>query len=148
MADNSFIQHIFQEEKEAGRLPLIAYLPAGFPSPLLFPDAVSALSGAGVRLLEVGIPDRQPHLDGRIIANALKKVQAEGVDPEAAIEIGGTECVHHGIAGIGMLYYNTLEKLGTEKVLAQFKAKRFTAILVPDYPVERWNCFSLNALNS
>lgn len=64
---------------------LICYLPLGDP---LMPGSLpEILAEAGADVLEVGVPARDPLLDGPVIADSMRRARAEVVGPDRASEL-------------------------------------------------------------
>ncbi|MTI94714.1 MAG: tryptophan synthase subunit alpha [Firmicutes bacterium] len=52
------------------RKSLIGYLTLGYPDRTRFFQAVAAVGNAGIDALEVGLPSRDPYMDGKVIADS------------------------------------------------------------------------------
>lgn len=72
MQRKNLIDEAFQRRKA-----LICYAPVGDP---LFPDHyVEIMSGCGVDVIEIGLPNSNPYADGRTISASMKRVGATGM---------------------------------------------------------------------
>ncbi len=137
------IREIILLKNKNACLPLIGYLPAGYPSRRRFSENVASLAAEGIRLLEIGVPEEEPSLDGSIIADALKQSASQGIGLWDAIDIGGNETVKHGIAGICMLYYKAFLQADPYTVLSRIKESGLKGLLIPNMPLsERKECFA------
>ncbi|MDP2013587.1 MAG: tryptophan synthase subunit alpha, partial [Actinomycetota bacterium] len=61
----------FAKAAAENRAALIGYLPAGFPTPEISVRLINAMVGAGVDIIEVGLPYSDPLMDGPVIQQAV-----------------------------------------------------------------------------
>lgn len=115
----------------AGRPLLIGYLPAGFPS---YDGAVQALLGmvgAGVDVVEVGLPYSDPLMDGPTIQQAAEAALAGGITPRdvlATVEaVAGT-----GVPTLVMTYWNPVERYGVDRFARDLAAAGGAGVITPD----------------
>ncbi|HLB77219.1 MAG TPA: tryptophan synthase subunit alpha, partial [Candidatus Dormibacteraeota bacterium] len=80
------IDHTFQELRPTGRLALIAYLTAGYPTLKDTPALVEAVAGAGADMIELGFPFSDPLADGPTIQAASQAALKQGVTVARALE--------------------------------------------------------------
>lgn len=135
----------FRAGAAEGRITLAGYLPAGYPDEGAYLAAVGALSAAGFRVLEIGIPPVDPGMDGRIIQKAAESTVRAGMGIERALELGGRAASRHGLAAVGMLYHATFERMGRAACLDLFLQNDIHAILVPDMPGAQWAAYAREA---
>jgi tryptophan synthase alpha chain len=124
----------FAEARKQERVPLVGYLPAGYPDMNGFTRILQSLGRAGLRVMEIGVPDENPYLDGDIIRNAMSEVVRSGVDPMTAVERSAAAARDAGILPVAMLYRHTLEKIGPGQCIKGCAAAGIVGILVPDLP--------------
>jgi len=142
------LKSIFTESSKAREITVIGYLPAGFPDRDSFRGCVSLLSQSGIHIIEIGIPDLSPNMDGQVIADAVQETLKQGVTVDEAISLGGDAIENSRIAGVAMLYYSTLEENGRGRILSALKKNGFCGILVPDAPLKEIGAFSRSASDS
>ncbi|MDP3730305.1 MAG: tryptophan synthase subunit alpha [Candidatus Omnitrophota bacterium] len=126
----------FRELKERKRKAFIAYITAGDPDLSTTKRIALALEGAGVDIIELGIPFSDPLADGPVIQAAsyralqkkvtLKKIFASVRDLRQATDIP--------IAF--MTYYNPVLRYGVEKFIKSCKYDGVDGVIIPDLPYE------------
>ena len=123
---------IFDFIRKTGSSPLIGYLPALYPDSETYKTLLDQSFRMGLSFIEVGIPTEDPYLDGQIIQDALKKVFQSGLDSrELLIESGKAVCTA-GIHGLAMLYNETLNTYGVDRLMADCLCCGLEAVLVPN----------------
>ena len=82
--------HILEENIRAagaaGRMALIPFVTAGFPSRERFWDILRELDESGADVMEIGVPFSDPVADGPVVEEASQRVLAEGVSLGALLE--------------------------------------------------------------
>lgn len=73
------LQETIAAAREEGRLALIPFLTAGFPSPERFWDVLAEIDAAGADVIEIGVPFSDPVADGPVIEEASREALAQGV---------------------------------------------------------------------
>jgi tryptophan synthase alpha chain len=139
------LERLFDSGRNNGQAVLIGYLPAGFPDPEKFHSILFSLASAGLRCVEIGIPAKQPALDGRVISAALERVLEQGVTFEQALSVSGKALCRSDLTGVAMIYHATLLEVGVGKVLSGLHRHHFEAVLVPDLPPEQYTDFARRA---
>ncbi len=118
--------------KRDGRIALIPYLTAGFPTPRASLEALRMLGDAGADLVEVGIPFSDPLADGPTIQRASQAALANGMT------VAGTLALikEAGLAApvIAFSYLNPLLAYGLERFAADAAAAGVSGVLVTDLP--------------
>ncbi len=125
------LAELFARTRAQGRAALIGYVPAGFPSVPGCIDALVAMVGAGVDVVEVGLPYSDPLMDGPTIQRAA----------ESALE-GGTRTADvlatvRAVAGTGaptlvMSYWNPVERYGVDAFADGMAAAGGAGVITPD----------------
>ncbi|MGP3951123.1 tryptophan synthase subunit alpha [Streptomyces sp. 7N604] len=122
--------------KAEGRSPLIAYLPAGFPTVDGGIDAVKAAFDGGADVVEVGLPHSDPVLDGPVIQTADDIALRGGVK---IADVLRTVREAHGATGkpvLVMTYWNPIDRYGIERFAAELAEAGGAGCILPDLPVE------------
>ena len=70
-----------------GRPALICYLPLG--DPFGADDLAEVYAECGVDVLEIGVPGGDPYLDGKTIADSIRRARSAGVTARRAAELIG-----------------------------------------------------------
>ncbi|MGZ4665505.1 MAG: tryptophan synthase subunit alpha [Frankiaceae bacterium] len=125
----------FARARAEGRALLIGYLPAGFPSRQGCLDAYSAMVGAGVDIVEVGLPYSDPLMDGPTIQAAVDAALAGGVRTRDVVEtVRAVSAL--GTPSLVMSYWNPIERYGVEAFAADLAAAGGAGAITPDLTVE------------
>ncbi|WP_324716456.1 tryptophan synthase subunit alpha [Carboxydochorda subterranea] len=125
------LSEAFASARRAGRRALIGYLPAGFPDGDTFVDVVRAAAGAGLDVLELGLPVADPYLDGPVIQAALSRQRAAGVTLPEALALACRVRRAAGIPVVAMGYGKQLPEPAS--ALVQALAERgIDGVLLPD----------------
>ena len=72
------ISQLFDDARQSGRKPFIAYITGGDPSPEHTVALVLALEKGGAGLIELGVPFSDPIADGPVIQRASERALAAG----------------------------------------------------------------------
>ncbi|MEI6070855.1 MAG: tryptophan synthase subunit alpha [Verrucomicrobiae bacterium] len=119
----------------AGRQPgFIAYITAGDPAPGLTAPLALALEGAGVDILELGIPFSDPLADGATIQAAAGRAIAAGTTVAGVLDIIREIRKFSEIPIVLFTYLNPIYVYGYEKFLADASAAGADGILILDLP--------------
>lgn len=117
------------------RAALIAYLPAGFPSPQGCKDAIAVLAKAGVDAVEIGYPYSDPVMDGPTIQRAADISLKAGT---GAKEVFSTLKFAHdsGLPAVVMTYWNPIERYGVDRFADQMAKNGGSGVVTPDLTIE------------
>jgi len=123
----------FARARQAGRLVVVGYLPAGFPDPSQFVELVQVAAAAGLDVLELGLPAEDPHLDGPVIRRALRRQQALGIGFDEAIRLGARARQAAGVPVVAMGYAAQLQSgMDPAEALRRVGAGGLDGVLFPD----------------
>jgi len=121
----------FERGQSEGRALLVGYLPAGFPTVAAATAALQAMVGAGVDVIEVGLPYTDPLIDGPTIQVAVDRALAGGVrirDVLATVEaVAGT-----GVPTVVMTYWNPVDAYGVDRFARDLAAAGGAGMITPD----------------
>jgi tryptophan synthase alpha chain len=126
----------FAELKEKGRKALVAYLTAGYPDLDTTRDLVLALDGAGVDILELGIPFSDPTADGPAIQKASQEALRGGTTLSRVLHLLGDLRKSTEIPTILFSYYNPIFVFGNQRFAREAAAAGADGVLVVDLPLE------------
>ncbi len=113
---------------------LIGYLPALYPDPSDYQAILEAAAQAGLRYMEIGIPHEDPYLDGQAIKEALSSIQKSHPDLETLIRSALRAVRSANLTGILMLYYETAEAFGLERLTRVLTEENCDGVLIPNIP--------------
>lgn len=124
----------FQRLAQQNRKALVGYLTAGDPDPDTSFDILRAACGAGLDILELGVPFSDPTADGPVIQEASQRSLQAGMTLTKTLEIAARLRAESEIPIMLFGYYNPLFKYGLDR-LAQAAAKAsIDGLLVVDLP--------------
>ncbi len=129
------LENMFAQTKKENRAALIAYLPAGFPSPQGCKNAIAALAQAGVDAVEIGYPYSDPVMDGPTIQQAAEISLRAGT---GANEVFSTLKFAHdsGLPAVVMTYWNPIERYGIARFADEMAKNGGSGVVTPDLTIE------------
>lgn len=126
----------FNRLKQEGRGALIVYFPIGEPG-------IDALKMAdvyaknGVDVLEIGLPVKDPYLDGKTISESMKRIRESGFTAEKAFEsIKKIHEMHKDIALEIMCYKQIFQEINIEEFSELCHNSFIDAVLVADAEIK------------
>ena len=126
----------FADLKARGETGFVAYICAGDPNLAQTEGIVLALAGAGVDLIELGVPFSEPLADGPVIQRAVERALANHVSTQDVIDLVGRVRKQTDVPIILFTYYNPVMHLGLEQFAAQCRDAQVDGSLVLDLPPE------------
>ncbi|WP_420847668.1 tryptophan synthase subunit alpha [Natronosporangium hydrolyticum] len=121
----------FEKAKAEQRAALVGYLPAGFPSVDGGIAAIRAMVGAGVDVVEVGLPYSDPVMDGPVIQRATERALAAGL--RTADVLRTVEAVADaGASVLVMTYWAPVERYGVDRFARDLAAAGGAGLITPD----------------
>src|SRR5207245_525020 len=130
------IDRAFQDLRPTGRLALIAYLTAGYPSLKDTPALVEAVAGAGADMIELGFPFSDPLADGPTIQAASQAALKQGVTVARALEAAAAARRRTTKPLLVMTYLNPVLAFGVEAFCRQATQASIDGLIIPDLPPE------------
>jgi tryptophan synthase alpha chain len=130
------IDQLFSELKSKGRKALIAYVTGGFPTLAAMDKAVKELVGAGVDLIEIGIPFSDPIADGPTIQFSSQKALEGGITPARVLDWVKTFRQTSQTPIVLMTYLNPIERMGLNVFARRARTAGVDGVIVPDLIVE------------
>ena len=138
----SSLKEVIRNVLENERIALIGYLPAGFPDEKRFRELVKISFAEGLDILEIGIPIRNPYLDGQVIKEAYQSVVEGGRSLPDLIDMGGEALAAAGGCGLAMVYSETVSEYGEGEFCKKLEQSGYQGILVPNLNGKAWIDFS------
>ncbi|SDJ05544.1 tryptophan synthase subunit alpha [Aliiruegeria lutimaris] len=131
------IDDTFARLKAEGKKAFVAYVMAGDPDYETSLEVVKGLPGAGVDIIELGIPFTDPMADGPTIQLAGQRALAGGMTLEKTLQLA-TEFRKgdNSTPIVAMGYYNPIYNRGVDRFLEDAKAAGIDGLIVVDLPPE------------
>jgi tryptophan synthase alpha chain len=131
------IDDTFARLKAEGKKAFVAYVMAGDPDYATSLEIVKALPGAGVDIIELGMPFTDPMADGETIQLAGQRALAGGQTLDKTLQIARELRKGDDKTPIVMMgYYNPIYSRGVETFLAQAKEAGIDGLIIVDLPPE------------
>jgi tryptophan synthase alpha chain len=124
----------FQELRESKESGFIAYITAGDPTPDATPALALALEGAGVDILELGIPFSDPLADGATIQAAAGRAIAAGTNVGVVLDIVRRIRESSEVPIVLFTYLNPVYVFGYERFIKEASAAGADGLLILDLP--------------
>ena len=126
----------FQKLAAAKRKALVGYLTAGDPNPETSFEILRAACGAGIDVLELGVPFSDPTADGPVIQEASQRALQAGMTLTKTLEMAARLRRESEIPILLFGYYNPLFKYGLDRLAKAAHAAGVDGLLVVDLPPE------------
>ncbi|NAZ36282.1 tryptophan synthase subunit alpha [Rubellimicrobium sp. CFH 75288] len=120
-----------------GRKAFVAYVMAGDPDPETAREIVLGLPGAGVDIVELGVPFTDPMADGPTIQLAGQRALAAGQTLRGTLDLAAEfRRAHPDVPLVLMGYYNPIFSMGVEAFLGAAREAGVDGLIVVDLPPE------------
>lgn len=127
----------FAALKAEGKKAFVAYVMAGDPDYDKSLEIVKALPGAGVDIIELGMPFTDPMADGETIQLAGQRALEGGQTLQKTLDMATAFRKTDDVTPIVMMgYYNPIYNRGVETFLKDAKAAGIDGLIVVDLPPE------------
>lgn len=126
---------VFARCHDEGRAALIGYLPAGFPTADGSVALITAMVGAGVDIVEVGLPYSDPLMDGPDIQAAVDLALRGGTTTDVVLDTVG-RVTDAGATAVVMSYWNPIERYGVDRFAARLADAGGHGVITPDLTPE------------
>jgi tryptophan synthase alpha chain len=127
----------FADLKAQGKKGFVAYVMAGDPNFDTSLEIVKGLPGAGVDVIELGLPFTDPMADGPAIQLAGQRALEAGMTLDRTLELATEFRKTDDTTPIVMMgYYNPIYSRGVPKFLEQAKAAGIDGLIIVDLPPE------------
>ncbi|PHP26640.1 tryptophan synthase subunit alpha [Limimaricola cinnabarinus] len=131
------IDDTFARLKSEGRKAFVAYVMAGDPDFETSKEIVRGLPGAGVDIIELGLPFTDPMADGATIQLAGQRALAQGMTLDRTLDIARDLRKTDDKTPIVMMgYYNPIHSRGVNRFLEQAREAGIDGLIVVDLPPE------------
>ncbi|MCR9111403.1 tryptophan synthase subunit alpha [Marivita sp. XM-24bin2] len=127
----------FAELRKAGKKAFVSYVMAGDPDFDTSLELVKGLPGAGVDIIELGLPFTDPMADGSTIQLAGQRALEGGMTLDRTLELARKFREGDDTTPIVMMgYYNPIYSCGVDTFLAQAKEAGIDGLIIVDLPPE------------
>jgi len=126
----------FEKTRHENRAALIGYITAGDPDIEQSFAILDAACGAGLDVLEIGIPFSDPTADGPVIQRAAGRALRSGMTLEKGIDYVRRLRERHDLPIILFSYYNPVLAMGAERFVTEAIAAGADGALIVDLPSE------------
>lgn len=127
----------FAALKAAGRAGLVTFLTAGDPDAATFETILEGLPGAGVDLIEIGVPFSDPMADGPAIQAAGLRALKGGIKLAEILAMVARFRARDGETPIILMgYYNPIFRFGAERFSRAAAAAGVDGVIIVDLPPE------------
>ena len=131
------IDATFDRLRSEGKKAFVAYVMAGDPDEATSLDIVRALPGAGVDIIELGLPFTDPMADGPTIQVAGQRALEAGMTLQKTLDLATAFRQQDDTTPIVLMgYYNPIYSRGVDRFLADAKAAGIDGLIVVDLPPE------------
>ena len=130
------IEARFAALKKEGRGAFVAYLTAGDPDLEKTAKLIPALEGAGVDIIEIGVPFSDPTADGPVIQAASQRALKKGATLAKILAMVAALRRTSAIPIVLFGYYNPILSYGPASFAVDAKVAGVDGILVVDLPPE------------
>ena len=127
----------FAQLRTENRKAFVAYIMAGDPDEAISLALMRGLPGAGVDIIEIGLPFTDPMADGPTIQRAGQRALAGGQTLMKTLAMVAAFREQDADTPVVLMgYYNPIHSRGTERFLTEAKAAGIDGLIVVDLPPE------------
>jgi len=127
----------FAELRAKGQKAFVSYVMAGDPDFETSLELVKGLPGAGVDIIELGLPFTDPMADGPTIQLAGQRALGAGMTLDRTLELAAAFRQGDDTTPIVLMgYYNPVYNQGVDVFLAKAKAAGIDGLIIVDLPPE------------
>jgi tryptophan synthase alpha chain len=131
------IDDTFSRLKAERRRAFVAFVMAGDPDPDTSLALIKGMPGAGVDVIEIGMPFTDPMADGPAIQRAGQRALAAGQTLAGTLAMVRRFREGDGATPIVLMgYYNPIYAMGVDRFLAEAKGAGVDGLIVVDLPPE------------
>ncbi|MFN4242392.1 MAG: tryptophan synthase subunit alpha [Tepidisphaerales bacterium] len=132
---DSRLKSWFSASRAAGRLALMPFVPAGYPSLEATRAVLCRLGGdAAGGVIEVGIPFSDPIADGPVIQAAFAHALQQGVTLDGVLSAVAGVRERVAVPLVAMVSYSLAFRRGVARFFQQLREAGFDGLILPDLP--------------
>ena len=142
------IDDTFLTLRATGKKAFVAYIMAGDPDYNKSMELLNGLSGAGVDIIELGLPFTDPMADGPTIQLAGQRALNSGQNLKKTLQMVEDFRRKNNVTPIIIMgYYNPIYSYGVDKFLSKAKLVGVDGLIIVDLPPEEDNELCIPAKN-
>lgn len=126
----------FQAAKKSGRVALLPYYTAGYPTLDASAELIKRADSAGVVGIELGLPYSDSIADGPVIQSSFHRVLQQGFQLEDAFEMIERIRSDVSCAITVMTSYTLVHRYGLERFMGCASDAGIDGVILPDVPLE------------
>jgi len=130
------LRDITESTRTAGGKALVPFLTAGYPDEGTFLHLLAAATGAGCRVVEVGIPFSDPMADGPVIQASSQRALAQGMTLKRALVLIERASAAAPAGYVVMSYLNPILQMGIDTFAERAARAGVAGVILPDVPLE------------
>lgn len=130
------IEERFQSLRDQGKKGLVVYIGAGDPHLEATRDLALAFDGAGVDVLELGVPFSDPLADGLVNQLAAQRGLEAGTTPEKVLACVASIRERSQIPIVLYIYFNLIHRRGLAQFIDDAAKAGVDGLLILDLPPE------------
>ncbi len=130
------IDQKFKELRDRKKKAFIAFITAGDPNLKTTEELVLAFEGAGVDIIELGVPFSDPLADGPTIQASSQRALKNHVNIDDILNLVRRIRYQSSIPIALMTYYNPVFHYGEKRLTQKAKTCGVDGLIVPDLPLE------------
>jgi tryptophan synthase alpha chain len=131
------IERRFDKLKAEGRSAFVSFVMAGDPDPEACAEIVLGLPGAGVDVIELGMPFTDPMADGPAIQRAGQRALEAGMTLKGTLDLVRKLRAQDDETPVVLMgYYNPIHSMGVETFLKAATEAGVDGLIVVDLPPE------------
>lgn len=130
------IEAILSEARRRGRLAIMPFITAGYPSLDVTRRALPELERAGASIVEIGFPFTDPIADGPVIAASMHEALHAGASPAAIFDLVHRLRDQTSLGLIAMVSDSIITRIGPERFVSEAAAAGFDGLIVPDIDLQ------------
>ena len=117
-----------------GRVALVPYLTAGYPTLDGAYEVGAAYIEAGANVVEIGVPFSDPLADGPTIQNTTTRALENGADLGYCLDLAAQFA--NRVPVLLLIYYNSVFARGVQRFLDDAAAAGVSGLVIPDLPID------------
>lgn len=131
------IDDTFARLRETGKKAFVSYIMGGDPDEATSLEVMKGLPGAGVDIIELGMPFTDPMADGPTIQYAGQRALDGGMTMDKVLAmVRGFRETNNETPIVLMGYYNPIYSRGVERFLSEAREAGIDGLIVVDLPPE------------
>lgn len=141
----SRITEQFVRLRKQGRIALVPFFTAGYPTPKIFMELVKEAAKRGASVIEIGIPFSDPLADGPAIQYSSQQALEKRMDLTKILKMIRVLSGQVAVPLVIMSYYNPIWRFGPERFCQQAKRAGVSGLIIPDLPPDEGNALEKKA---